>query len=68
VRLSATDKIEVFKLCMGCGGEKVIKDSEGNESECPRCKGMGETSERVMLRDFVDFIGEAMAREIRRAR
>jgi DnaJ-class molecular chaperone len=65
MRLSSTDKIEVFQRCLRCFGEKVVKDDAGNETPCTSCNGAGEVTERVTLSDFVDFIGNEMAKMIR---
>lgn len=65
MRLSTTDKIEVFKLCPGCFGAKVIKDDAGNEIPCPHCHGAGEVTEHVMLREFVEFFGQEIVNTVR---
>ena len=63
--LTVFDEVSVLKKCRTCGGTKTVQDATGSTSPCTKCDDRGKEIVPVPIREFVNFIGQEMANQIR---
>lgn len=64
-QISWSTRVQLLDKCRRCGGGKQVTDDEGKSVDCPECGGTGDRITEVNMREFVDYIGEQIAREVR---